>query len=205
MQTRTFLIFFLIYQFSFGQNIIPNEDEILFEKTVAIESLSGDLCLGCRGNKKELNQKDSLRIEYGMQLEIQISEIAIENYNKLIDSFPNSKFLIRALMYKADNEFYLKKYTDAKKSYERILNDNNLTLSTESFYNVQAAEYKNKAALNLAEIYIIEQNFEKAIFYLDESKKHIVKYSCGNGYIERKERLEVCYKYCKAQLKNSKK
>ncbi len=92
MQTRTFFIFFLISLVSFGQSKVANEDEILFERTSVIESLAGDLCLGCRGNKKELNQKDSLRIEYRTLIEKQISEIAIENYSKLIDSFPNSNF-----------------------------------------------------------------------------------------------------------------
>lgn len=204
MKTRTSLFFFLISLISFGQNPVTNEDEILFEKTLAIESLSGDLCLGCRGSKEKLEIKDSLRIEFGTELEKQISEIAIKNYTKLVDSFPKSKFVYKALRYKADNEFYLKKFSEAKKSYEKILNSQELSSDTEYFYGIQAAEYKNASALNLAEIYIIEKDYKKAIFYLDESKKNVVKYLCGNSYIERSERLKERYKFCETELKNSK-
>ncbi len=204
MKTRTSILIFLISLISFGQNVVTNQDEIIFERTSAIESLSGELCLGCRGNKTELNQKDSLKIEYGTELEKQISEIAIENYTKLIDSFPKSKFVYKALMRKAENEFYLKKIVDAKNSFERILKSNELNLKSEYFYEVQEAYYKNSSAINLAEIYIAEKDYEKAIYYLDESKKYKVRYFCGNSYIESSENLERLYGICETELKKAK-
>jgi tetratricopeptide (TPR) repeat protein len=205
MKTTTFFLFLLISIYSFGQNNVSNEDQILFERTSAIESISGELCLGCRGSKENLNQKDSLKIEIGTELEKQICEIAIENYSKLIDSFPKSKFVYKALMRKAENEFYLKKYTEAKISFERILKSEELNPNSEYFYNVQEAYYKNSSALNLAEIYITEKNFEKAILYLNESKKYKVKFMCGNSYIERSENLKKLYDLCETELKKNKK
>ena len=205
MKTTTFILFFLISLISFGQNTVTNQDEILFERTSAIESLSGELCLGCKGNKTELNKKDSLKIEYGTELEKEISEMAIENYNKLIDSFPKSKFVYKALMRKAENEFYLKKYSEAKNSYERILNSNELNSNSEYFYAIQEAYYKNTSALNLAEICIAEKDYTKAIFYLDESKKYKVKYLCGSAYIERSENLKRLYEICETELNKVKK
>jgi len=204
MKTRTYILIFFISLISFGQNVVTNQDEILFERTSAIESLSGELCLGCRGNKIELNKKDSLKIEYGTELEKQISEIAIENYTKLIDSFPKSKFVYKALMRKAENEFYLKKIVDAKNSYERILKSNELNSNSEYFYEVQEAYYKNSSAINLAEIYIAEKDYQKAIYYLDESKKYKVKYMCGNSYIEHSENLKRLYEVCETELKKAK-
>ncbi|WP_293875136.1 hypothetical protein [Flavobacterium sp.] len=59
--------------------------------------------------------------------------------------------------------------------------------------------------MNLPEIYIIEQNYERAIFYLDEIKKHTVKYLYGNVYIERKEKFEARYKLCETELKKNEK
>lgn len=204
MKTRTSILIFLISVISFGQNVVTNQDEILFERTSAIESLSGELCLGCRGNKTELNKKDSLKIEYGTELEKQISEIAIENYTKLIDSFPKSKFVYKALMRKAENEFYLKKIVDAKNSFERILKSNELNSKSEYFYDVQEAYYKNSSAINLAEIYIAEKDYEKATYYLDESKKYKVRYFCGNSYIENSENLKRLYGICETELKKAK-
>lgn len=205
MKTKSLFFFFLLSFVTFGQNTVTNQDEILFERTSAIESLSGELCLGCRGNKTELNKKDSLRIEYGTKLEIQICEIAIENYAKLIDSFPKSKFVFKALMRKADNELYLKEYSEAKNTYEKILKSAELNPSSENFYDVQEAYFKNSSALNLAEIYILEKNYAKAIIYLNESEKYKVKYICGNGYIKRSENLKRLYSICETELKKTNK
>jgi tetratricopeptide (TPR) repeat protein len=201
MKIAVFYILLLTTTFSFSQNEKSNFDEILFERASAIESIPGEICLGCRANKSILNKSDSLKIEFEIFTEKQISKLALENYEKLIDSFPKSRFRYQALLRKGEIEFYLEKNDDAEKSYLKLLNSNDFLIPFNSTFYQDEAYYKNVSAIYLAEIAIKKNEFEKAITYLDLSKKYRVKYFCANSIPEQKDRLDKLYLVCNKGLK----
>lgn len=193
-------IFILFVQITFGQkNNTIQKDEMLFSKAILLHQLvDEDLYLN-----QTINSKDTATIvnkEFAIEIKETILEKALDFYRELIDSFPKSNLLFTALNNKGIIELDLNDTKDATKTFQRILDSNaddkekggiGSGLMAEPYAN-----YKNRASKTLAEIYIKANDYEKAIKYLDLTKKFPYRHFCGNEYAADEIYMRELYARC---------
>ncbi|MFC4817989.1 hypothetical protein [Flavobacterium sp. GCM10023249] len=63
---------------------------------------------------------------------------------------------------------------------------------------------RNAICLNLARIFIKEENYASATLYLNKSKKYHVEQECGNGIVDDQKRLQELYDICESGMANKK-
>jgi len=185
MKRLTFLIFLaLIGQFAFGQYKPIQKDELLFEKGLLLQQLvSEDLELD-----DIINAKDSIKLRQELATDIKetILDKSLEFYQELIDSFPKSKLLFRALNNKGFIELALDDKDEAKITFQKIIDskadDKEKGGIGSGLMAEPYANYKNRAAKILADISIKEKKYSDAIKYLDLTQKYPYRHFCGNEY-----------------------
>ena len=194
------IILFLIFQTTFGQTKSIQGDELLFEKGVLLQQLVyEDLDLG-----KAIRIKDSTNIksEFATEIKETIFEKALEYYQELIDNFPDSRLLYRALNNKGFIEHELGKKEEAKKSFLAILNSNADDKESggvgSGFMEEPYANYKNRAAKQLARITLEDSNYRETLEYLDQTKKYPYRHFCGNEFAE--DEIYVAKMYAKSYI-----
>lgn len=182
----TSLILILFGQMTFGQKTKRiKKDELLFEKALLLHHLiHEDLSL-----EEVLNSKDSTKgeiKEFAIDIKESILEKALEFYQELIDDFPESDLLFRALNNKGFIELALEDTEEATKTFQKILDSEADDMEKGGLGSGIMAEpyanYKNRAAKILAKIYIEEKDYKKAIDYLDLTKQFPYRHFCGNEY-----------------------
>lgn len=182
---RSFVLLILIFlgQFAFGQGRTIKKDEQLFEKAFLMQQLvHEDLGLD------DVIKADSIKAVQELATEIKETILykAIDYYQELIDSFPESKLLFRALNNKGFIELALKDTGDGKLTFLKILNskadDQEPGGIGSGIMAEPYANYKNRAIKVLADISIQEGNFMEAIKYLDLTNKYPYRHFCGNEY-----------------------
>ncbi|GIV28384.1 MAG: hypothetical protein KatS3mg027_2198 [Bacteroidia bacterium] len=118
----------------------------------------------------------------------------------VINYYPNSKLINRALANKGIAEIELKEYEKAKESFMKIMNgsdnDDEIIHKNKGLELDIYANYKNIAAKNLSEIYILEENYNEALKYLELTKKYPYKTFCGNDYWSDKLYVKKLYAKC---------
>lgn len=205
---RTFILLPLIFlgQLAFGQDRTIKKDEQLFEKACLMQQLvHEDLGLD------DVIKADSIKAVQELATEIKETILykAIDYYQKLIDSFPESKFLFRALNNKGFIELALKDSGDAKLTFLTILNskadDKEPGGIGSGIMAEPYANYKNRAIKVLADISIQEGNFTEAIKYLDLTNKYPYRHFCGNEYAADEIYMTELYTKSYLGLKNKQK
>ncbi len=175
------LIFWV--QTGLGQGQSVKRDELLFENGLALRQLVRD-DLGL----DEIIKTDSLEAVKDLATEIKETILykAAGYYQELVDSFPKSKLLFRALNNKGFIELALKDSGDAKLTFLQILNSK---ADDKEFGGVGSglmaepyANYKNRAAKVLADMSIKDSNYAEAIKYLDLTKRYPYRHFCGNEH-----------------------
>lgn len=158
-------------------------------------------CLICEDEAPRIFNVDSLRIAFKAQNDDEILEIALKKYATFAENFPKSVFVTKALMQKASLETYFHRYENAKTSLENILKTETKPDPENIFHG---PDYdKGKAAFRLAKIAISENNFPKAVEYLDQCKT-FKKYQCGNDAENTWEEFKKLYAICQTELKQKK-
>jgi len=188
----------LICQGAFGQkDSIVGRDELLFEKALLLQNLiDKELYLDdvIAENDTNVNTKESI-----VEIKETIQEKAIELYQELIDSFPRSCLVPRALNNKGFTELSIKNINAAKLSFQKIIESSADDMENGGIGDGIMAEpftnYKNRASKILAEICIEEEKFKEAISYLDLTQKFPYRHFCGNEYAA--DRLNMCILYAK--------
>jgi tetratricopeptide (TPR) repeat protein len=201
---RTIFIFILFGQITFAQDNSVQKDFLLFEKGYTLQTLvDEDLELN-----DVINSSDSSTSEKDFAEEIKeiILERALENYQELIDSFPNSKLLYRAMNNKGYIELDLDDIEEAEKTFKKIIDSEaddeeiggpGLGLMSEPYTN-----YKNRAAKALANIYLEKEDFAEALKFLDLTKKYPYYHFCGNEYEADEIYMSTLYAKCYIGLKD---
>lgn len=173
----TFLtVILIICSCCFAQDTSLHEDEILYNKAIALQEVFLET------NVQELfffGEKN--KTDFGRKIRKEILKVAIDNYNKIISDFPKSKFLFDSFSHKAHIEYEFQNISVAKEYFKKVL----------EFETNEKGYYKNLARLNLAEIAIEENEYNLALKYLDESKEKFKPFfDCGNA----KESYELRFK-----------
>lgn len=192
------LLLLLIGQLAFGQkskNI--QKDELLFEKGLLMQEFIDDLYL-----EETIEDTTITNREKNLAIDVKETSLkkAIKFYQELIDSFPKSNLLFRALNNKGFAELTLKKDKEAKKTFQKILDskadDKEKGGIGSGLMGEPYANYKNRAAKTVASICIKENNHSEAIKYLDLTKKFPYRHFCGNEYAADEIYMSELYAKC---------
>lgn len=176
------LLLILFSAISFGQNT----PEILWAK---VDSKIYNKLIDSLNNYYDVARNDSQLHELIKKEELK----SLAYCNQLISEFPNSELVFDALYKKA---FITYAYFDvdlARETFLKVVN-----------FNTNKTAYKRKAYRILAAIEIDKKNYEKAIFYLDESSKYNKTFSCGTELNVDTEQLKNMYAKCYDGLKEKK-
>ena len=184
--TFSVLSFFSIL-FCFGQTNSLSYEEKLLDKAYTIENVIGYTSLDLLSE-----QTNTLLSGYAKETKRQILSNAIEYYDTLIDSFPNSKLIYRAIIGKAFINYENEEYQKAKEGFLKI---NNAKDSLNSSSKNNEAFTRFRIAINLAEIAVMDKEYENALVYLESSKNHKLRYMCLNAYYDD----HAKYNYLKAK------
>jgi hypothetical protein len=196
-----------------GQKKTISQDEFLFEKAISLhELIDGELNLDrviYPEDSTNLSQEQKIKIKYASEIKETILEKALGTYQELIDSFPKSKLVYRALNNKAFIEYGLKDYAEAKNTFLKILdskaNDKEKGGVGSGIMGEPYANYKNRAAKMLAEIAFKDSRYDDAIRYLDETKKYKYQHFCGNEYAADDIYMATMYGRCYLALNDDQK
>ena len=196
------LIFIFCYTFiSFGQKQSEIEALILFEKAVLLHTLPEELAL--------TKGKDSISLLYSKELENDIYEEAIDLYKTLIEKYPKSKLVYRALYNKGSLERLLKMNWEANNTFQSLLNSNaNDREKGGKGSGIMAepyANYKHEAAKELALIAMEYKSYEEALKYLDLMKKYPYHHFCGNEHAAEEIYIQELYAQCYLGLNENQK
>ena len=192
------LLLLIIGQLAFGQkskNI--QKDELLFEKGLLMQEFIDDLYL-----EETIEDTTITKREKNLAIDVKETSLkkAIKFYQELIDSFPKSNLLFRALNNKGFAELTLKKDKEAKKTFQKILDskadDKEKGGIGSGLMGEPYANYKNRAAKTVASICIKENNHSEAIKYLDLTKKFAYRHFCGNEYAADEIYMSELYAKC---------
>ena len=170
----------------FSQNE-KNEAEILYSKGITIyDTVFGEDFYGLTSGKNSI------------EVEAKIEEIrklflnnSLEYFNQITNEFPESKFYVLALFEKGNIENVLKKRTESKANFEKLIN-----LKTKDW-----SYYRNKSLLILAEFEIEDKNYSKAKKYIDERKQNNLNFLCGNESELTENQLRNLSEKCEIGLK----
>lgn len=202
MKNFTFLIFLTFSSILIAQN--ENEDLAVFNKAEAVYNLIyEDFDI-----QYELDHLDTTMVEEKIEYELlkemksSILERSLEYYEELIDNYPNSKLLYRAINNAALISNQLDYKDEAIEYYNQILNSEANDKEEGGVGSGLMAEpyalYKNRAAKSLAEIYISQEKFNKALEYIDLTNKYPYQHFCGNEYAA--DEIYIATLYTKAYL-----
>lgn len=188
----------------FGQNTVTiGKDELLFEKAYMLHNLvQYPLYL----DEEIVEYKDSIpaRAELAQEVKEDILYEAYDYYKELVDSFPNSALIYRALNNMGAIEITLDEKEDALKTYKRILlsnaNDKEPGGIGDGLMGEPYANYKNRAARIIASLYLEDSNYTEAIKYLDLTKKYPYRHFCGNEFAANSIYMSTQYAACYAGL-----
>jgi tetratricopeptide (TPR) repeat protein len=173
------ILLFTLTQLGFAQKKQISSDELLFEKGLLLQEMVD------HGLYLDDTIKGSIKIkaDYAAEIKEEVLEKALAFYNELIESFPKSKLLFRALNNKGFIELSLEDTAEARKTFLTILNssanDKDKGGVGAGIMGEPYANYKNRAAKALASICMQGKNWEEALTFLDETKRYPYMHYCG--------------------------
>ncbi|WPY97636.1 hypothetical protein [Christiangramia sp. OXR-203] len=202
MKNFTFLILLAFSSSLIAQN--ENEDLAIFSKGEAVYNLIyEDFDI-----QYEIDHLDTTKVEEKIEYELlremksSILERSLEYYEEVIDNYPNSQLLYRALNNAALISNQLDYKEEAIEYYNQILNSEANDKEEGGVGSGLMAEpyalYKNRAAKSLAEIYISQKKFNEALKYIDLTSKYPYQHFCGNEYAA--DEIYIATLYTKAYL-----
>jgi len=208
MRKHAILFFLLVAgHFSSAQKNDPGADVVLFEKALLLQQLVNyDLDLD-----RTIDLQDSLAeiAAFAGDMKETILEKSLDFYDELIETYPKSSLLCRALNNKGYILLEMDEVEEAEAVFLSILNSNandadkggvGTGIMAEPYAN-----YKNRAAKTLARLSIEKKDYQKALDYLNLTQKYVYRHFCGNEYAADKIYLTELYAQCYIGLKDSKK
>lgn len=184
-KTKFLLILILLANIICAQD---DEGAVFFEKGIALyELVYDDLQLD-----DEIENLDTSKIEDKIKFELLIEqkevllEKSFENFKILIEKYPESSLIYRAMNNASLVSSELEKYDEAiiycKKVLKSKAKDDEKGGIGKGIMADPYALYKNRACKNLAEIYIKKEDFKEALKYIKLITKYPYQHFCGNAY-----------------------
>jgi hypothetical protein len=147
-----------------------------------------------------ISTEEKIKSDFAKEIKEMILYKVVENYEELIETFPKSKLIFRALNNKGFAELQLEDFDDAKSTFLMLLNskadDSEKGGIGSGLMGEPYANYKNRAAKILADIELRDKNYSQALKYLDETKKYPYRHFCGNEYAADEIHMAVQYSKC---------
>lgn len=201
------IVMLLITVCCFAQKKTISRDEFLFEQGLLLQEMLRDrLTLDDVINSNDTPKSTK---ELAVDVKEAILNKAIGRYKELIDSFPKSKLLFRALNNKGFAELALDNTFSAKKTFQRILastaDDKERGGIGSGLMGEPFANYKNRAAKTLANISLHDSDYKEALKFLDETKKYPYRHFCGNEAAEDRLYMVELYAKCYIGLNDDRK
>lgn len=207
MKALILLCLAVFVQTAFAQDKTPHGDQILFEQGFMLEGLVyNDLDL-----EDIIHSKDSIqgKKELAGAVKKTILLKALQCYQELIGVYPKSKLLYRALNNKGFLELELGDTSAAKATFQQILqsnaNDKEKGGIGSGIMAEPYANYKNRVATTLAELFLKDSHYTEALKYLDLTKKYPYQHFCGNELAADEIYMAVLYGKCYMGLNDRKK
>ncbi|KAA5533807.1 hypothetical protein F0919_14860 [Taibaiella lutea] len=199
---KNFLTILLLFSYAitFGQAKSKHYDEILFEKGLALQELVNNELDTDEGSE------DSIYVEYSKEIKESILEKAQNYYKELIKDYPGSKYLFRTYNNEAFIALQLNNRAEAIGLFQEILKSNADDKEKggigSGIMGEPYANYKNRAAKEIAELYIADSNYTLALTYLELTKKYQYQHFCGNEFAADALYIAEQYARCYIGLKD---
>jgi len=180
-----------------GQKKKIEEDLIQFDKIATLQ-------LSVKNTSK---LKDSLKILETNKFNQTLLEKVVNEYDKFLKKFPDSKLIFKAMSNKGEAQLTLNKTEDAKTTFLELINsnaDDNEGIS-HTIFTEPKANYKNRAVKTIAEIEFNKGNFKESIKFLELTETYKYKHFCLNEVISDKHSTDFKLAKCYFALKNYKK
>lgn len=176
----------------------PGRDHQLFEQASMLQQMiDEDLDLN------DIIKEDSNKVRKDLAIDMRdgILDKSISIYEDLIEQFPQSKLIFRAKNNMAFALLQMEDDQEAASIFREILiskaNDKEPGGIGSGIMGEPYANYKHRAAMTLAEIYIKNSKFDSAIYFIQMADKYPYQHFCGNEYaadeIHAKTLLGKCY------------
>lgn len=117
------------------------------------------------------------------------SGLAIENFQRFLIDFPESKYWIEVYFRKAEFQYFSGDFDSAKQAYQILLGFGNIKSNNGDSLNDEN-HYRHFSFMRLGEISAMNKEYAKAIEYFEQCKKYRVNYSCGNPWRETLEFID---------------
>lgn len=207
-----YLLLFLFLGFTYLEVVGQprKEDQILFDKAIALQQVYKDLEIDKEIAKLDTTQTvDSIRYEMYLENKEMILGQAILYYRKIIDDYPKSKLYFRAMNNIALNAYLLGDY-DLSIEYNEWLvrskvNDLEEGGTGTGLMANPYALYKNRACKNLAFTYLKQKDYKNALKYLELTKKYPFYHFCTYAYDANEVKMAKLYTKCYLGLNNKRK
>lgn len=205
MKICLFFLCLLAAYASCAQHKGQHQDEILFEKGIALQNLLYEE-LGL-DDVIEDEESDSGKVQFAKDIKENILGKAQDYYDELIKEYPKSKLLFRALNNDAYIDLALGDKEAARNKFKKILDSDARDKEAGGIGSGIMAEpyanYKNRAAKAVAMIYFEENNYKEAITYLDLTRKYPYQHFCGNEYAADEIYMALNYAKCYIGLRDT--
>lgn len=206
--SKTCLLFLVLFsitsQLALAQDLPSpvSKDELLFQKGFLLQELAVE---GLGLNETIRNKEtDEIRAGYATEIKENLLDDAFKYYEELIDSFPKSHRFYKALINQGFIKLELQDTVEAEKVLLMVLgtkptDKEKKKVQTEPVVDPNSG-YKNDAAQMLAEISLANHEYQRALGFLEEEKKHP---HLGDRCILQSERnyTEEMYAKCYMELK----
>lgn len=169
---------------------IKNEelDLIIFTKGVTIFEMVDELNIDWGIERLDtLKQKEKIKYDILVDEKEEILELALEQFEKIIEEYPNSKFYHKSLYNLAHISSKMEYEEDEIKYLKMILNSEANDTENSGRSGLMAnpyANFKNEASNRLTEIYISKNDYKTALDYKKINEKYPLQHFCGNAYAE---------------------
>lgn len=167
-------------------SVEENADLIIFNKGVSIFEVIDETSFDY-----ELDNADTTTVEGKIKFETlnnkkeEILELAFEQFEKIIEEYPNSELYHKSLYNLAHISSLMDYEEDEIEYLEMILNNdaNDKEFSGRSGLMANPyANFKNEASNRLTDIYIEKEDFEAALRFKKINEKYPLQHFCGNAF-----------------------
>ncbi len=161
-------------------------DIVIFNKGVTIFEMVDELSLNWELKRLDtLKQKEKIKYEVIKDQKEEILELALDQFEKLIKDYPNSKLYPKSL-YNLAHINSLMNYEVSEIKYLKMILSSSANDKENSGRNGimsnPYANFKNEASKRLTEIHIKKGDYKTALEYKIINEKYPLQHFCGNAY-----------------------
>ncbi len=161
-------------------------DIVTFNKGVTIFEIIDELSIDWELKRLDtLKQNEKVKYDFLKNEKEEILELALDQFRKVIQDYPNSELYHKALYNLAHISSLLNYEEDEIKYLEMILNGNANDRENSGRSGIMDnlyANFKNEASKRLTEIYIKKRDYKTALAYKKLNEKYPLQHFCGNAF-----------------------